>query len=421
MSRVLRHQVSLVLNVVLLVTVIVLLLGKSDRAPGPSVPEANLGNEMSPRKMTDETLAFSKEPTSPKSPQYPDTASVSEQRRWIIDQLRAAGVPSKVLARIALADIEAHWEARFWEETRRGADNDKMSAMQLEFDMSKDAEMRAALGEEDFKLWDQENMLREANIGGIPLTVSEAEAIYDLKKKLQQRQWELELARLKKEMDEAEIDDAYAKAYSEFNQQMKALLGEQRYAKSQGIDHETAAAHFRQQLAKVNPTDSQFQELLEVHRQFNERLSELEKQFQNDPSSAVYAAQLKALNEARDREFQRVLGADAFDTLQKEQDASYLKMKKYAHTWGLDDNKIDYVFRTMKYYEKSVEDYIAQARVLEAQGQSVDWDAVNKNLQQFTEQIQQSLQNFLGQDRFDRMQRNYVFRFNQITSRGLFR
>jgi hypothetical protein len=54
-------------------------------------------------------------------------------------------------------------------------------------------------------------------------------------------------------------------------------------------------------------------------QQLNEQRSALDKQFQNDPSSADYPAQIKALDEARDREYQRVLGANVFDTLQKEQ------------------------------------------------------------------------------------------------------
>jgi hypothetical protein len=71
------------------------------------------------------------------------------------------------------------------------------------------------------------------------------------------------------------------------------------------------------------------------------------------------------------------------------------------------------VYGTIKYYEKSVQDYQAQARALESQGQSVDWDAAKKNLQQFAQQTQQSLQTYLGPDSFDKMQRNGVFQFNQ--------
>jgi hypothetical protein len=409
MSRELRHQASFALNIVLAATVVVLVLHKSKRAPAPSTPEVGPVSEVSRGKATEDAPTLTHQP---KLPRYTDIASASDRRRWLVDQLRAAGVPNKILAQVVLADLDEHWETRFWEECR-GTDVDKMAAMQLEHDMGKDAEMRAALGEEGFKLWDRENMLREANIGKIQLTASEADAIYDLKKKLQQRQWELEQARLKREMDDAEIDDASEKAYSEFNQQMKALLGDERHAKSQGLDDDTAAANLRQDLAKVNPSDSQFQELLKAQQQWNERRSDLDKQFQDRPSSAAYTDQLNALDEARDQEYQRVLGTNVFGTFQKEQDGGYSRMKKYESIWGLDDNKIDYVYGTMKFYERSVQDYQARARALEAQGQSVDWDAVNRNLQEFSAQTQQALQDYLGQDRFNKMQRNGVFQFNQ--------
>jgi hypothetical protein len=402
MSREFHHQASLVLNAVLAVTVVVLVLHKSERAPAPSA------RELSPGKLTKETPGFTNQP---KLLQYTDIASASDRRRWIIDQLRAAGVPNKVLARVALSDLEEGWQNRF-EECRGNADT--MAALQQEQEKDEEAEMSAALGEEGFKLWDQEKQLREANIGKIQLTASETDALYDLKKKLQQRQRDLEQARLKGEMDDAEINDANDKAYSEFNRQMKALLGDERYAKSQGLDAGTAAANLQQDLAKVNPSDSQFQDLLKAQQQLNESRSALDKQFQEDPSSAAYAEQIKALDEARDQEYQRVLGTNVFDTLQKEQNDGYSKMKKYETIWGLDDNKIDYVYGAIKYYEKSVQDYQAQARALEAQGQSVDWDAVNKNLQQFAEQTQQALQNYLGQDNFIKMQRNGVFQFNEV-------
>jgi hypothetical protein len=411
MSREFRYLAFLAVNVVMAVTVVVLVLRRSEHALAPSVLEASPGSETGPGNIKNERTVFTHEP---KAPQYTEAASASDRRRWIVDQLRAAGVPNRILARVVLADREEDFDRRTAEHL---GDGDRMAALQLEYDMAKDAEMRAALGEEGFKLWDQESTLREANTGKIQLTAAESDAIYDLKKKLQQRQWDLEQARLNREMDDAEINDASDKAYSELNQQMKALLGEERYAKSQGLDDGIAAANLRQNLAKVNPSDTQFQELLKAQKQWNERRSGLDKQFQDEPSAGVYAEQIKALNDARDQEYQRVLGTNVFDTLQKEQDGGYSKMKKYANIWGLDDNRIDYAYGTMKYYEKSVQDYEAQARALEARGQSVDWDAVNKNLKQFTEQTQQALQNYLGQDPFNKMQRNGVFQFNQSFGR----
>ena len=64
-----------------------------------------------------------------------------------------------------------------------------MAAVQLEMDMSKDAQMRAALGEAGFKQWDQGKKLWEAMSTKVDVTPAEADALYDLKKKLDQRQY----------------------------------------------------------------------------------------------------------------------------------------------------------------------------------------------------------------------------------------
>ena len=113
-----------------------------------------------------------------------------------------------------------------------------------------------------------------------------------------------------------------------------------------------------------------------------------------------------------------MLGTNAFDTLQKEQDGRYAKMKKYEDNWELDDNKVDYIYRSVRYYETAVEEYRSQVRAMEAKGEAVDWSVVNRNLQQFSEQTQQALQNYLGQERFNKMQRNGIFQFGQSSQRG---
>lgn len=408
MSR--TFQASLVLNVVLCGTLIVTVLHKSQPTLTPSTSQA------APEQATIETPVLA---SQPKLPQYADIAGPADRRRWLVDQLRAAGVPNNVVARVVQSDLEEQWQKRFEESAEKGeGDADSMAALQLEQDRGKDANMRAALGEEGYRQWDQANMLREADMGKLDLTTDETNAIYDLKKKLQQRQWDIAQAKLNGAMDDADANDASDKAYSEFSQQMKALLGDERYAKSQGMDESTAATNLMHDLAKVNPSDSQFQDLLKAEQDLNKKRAELEKKYQNDPSSPAYADQIKALEAARDQEYQRVLGTNVFDSFQKEQDIGYSKMKKCESIWGLDDDKVNYVYGSIKYYEKSMDDYQAQARALEAQGQNVDWDAVNRNLQQFAQQTQQALQTYLGQDSFDKIQRNGVFQFNQSTGRA---
>lgn len=396
------HKVSLALNIVLAISAAALVWHKSP----PETGAARVDSAPPP----DETRVV----RQPKSPRFTEGASPADQRRWLIDQLRAMGMPNKILARIAQADIDACWTKYAAGLTLKcHGDPDTMAALQLDIDKSMDADMRAALGEEGFKQWDHENMLREANQGKAQLTASETDAAYDLWKKMQQRELELKEAGVKGEMDQADISDAHDKAYAEFNQQLKSLLGDERYAKSQQTDDESAAAGLRQDFAKANPSDAQFQQLLQTQQQWNERRAELDKQFQDNQSSSDYAEQIKALDGARDTEYQSVLGTNVFSALQKEQDPGYTQMKKYEDIWGLDDNSIDSVYGTMKYYAKSVADYESQAHALEAQGQSVDWNALNKNLQLFAQQTQQSLQNYLGQDRFNRLRQNGVLQFSQ--------
>jgi hypothetical protein len=399
MSREFHQRVSLALNVILAVAAVALIFPRSEPAAMSAVEERPVGTVNAPPSSV-----------KPGLPQYPDAASPQDQRRWLVDQLRAMGVPNKVLARLVWADLDWKWNQRGGELSLKcHGDPDTMAANKLENAMSLDAEMRAALGEEGFKQWDHENMLREANQGKIELTPAETDSAYDLWKKVRQRELELRQAKIKGEMDEADSNDALEKEISEFNQQMKSLLGNERYAKSQQMDDGTSAASLRQNFAKANPSDSQFQELLKTQQQWNERRSELDKQFQDDQSSAAYLDKLKSLDDTREQEYRRVLGDAVFDTLQKEQDFGYNRMKKYADIWGLNDESIDSVYGAMKYYQKNVEDYRARARTLETEGQDVDWDAVNKNIQQFDQETQQALQNYLGKDRFAKMKQNGVF------------
>jgi hypothetical protein len=402
MSSEFRRQAPLALNIVLAGTVVALAVHKLTRSSAPSEvrPEAT-ANEVSQGEMSNEMPVSAERP---KLPRYGDFASATDRRRWLIDQLRAMGVSNDMLALVAREDFEVQWNGRF---KKCGGDRDKLAAVQLEMDLSKDTEMRAALGEAGFKQWDQGNMLWEAMNTKVDVTPAEADGLYGLKKKLQQRELELEQAKVNGTKDDADISDASDKAYSEYNQQMKMLLGDDRYAKSQQTDDAFAAGNLRYSLAKdgVNPTDSQFQELFQAQQQWNQSLSEL------DPYAPDYAARYQALNAARDQEYQQVLGSDAFGAYQEKQNPGYGQMKKYENLWGLDDGKIDYVYNAMKNYESSAQDYQAQINALQAQGQNAD--AVNQKLKQITDETGQAIQDYLGQYSFNKLQANRLFLFKQ--------
>jgi hypothetical protein len=393
-----RFRISLGINVALTAIVGAVLLSKSDssrdHAAMPPVAAAYPGS--APAATTRRKL-----------PAADATTAGPELRRELIDELRAKGVPENVLARFAYNDIEESWADRF--EACRG-DQNQLARVQLEHDMGLDDEMRRALGATAFKQWDQKNLVREAMLSSpMPLRPGEADAIYDLKKQLQRKQWELSLARQKGAMDDVAISKANDDAYNDFSRQMKTVLGEDRYAQAMRGDDGTAA--LKDNLAKVNATDTQFQQLLAAQQQLNERREALDRQFHDDPSSELYVQRMKTLNEEQNATYRRVLGDAVFDTLQKSQDGSYAKMKQFSGTWGLDDTKIDTIYGALKYYQKSVEDYQDQLHLQEANGQRADWTAVGKNVQQLTDQTRQSLQKYLGDELFNRMLQSGVFPF----------
>ncbi len=418
MSRPAPHQASLVLNVILAIVVALLAFRVTARLPGASASDVTAiapASEWSPA--TPVAAAGSVAQASPAGvvPRYDQIDSPADRRRAIIDRLRALGVPNEVLGRVARVDFEVEWDSRF--EAHWG-DMARMAAVQLEMNLSKDVEMRAALGEEDFKRWDQDYMLWEAMSTKVEVTGPEGEALYGYKKTLQQRMLELDKARLDGSMDEAEINDAINAAYEGFNERMRALLGDERYAKSQQIDEAFVADNFRHQLAKANPSDAQFKELFAVETQWNRARMEVETEFQNNTFSPDYVAKLRALDAARDEQFQRVLGAEAFQTLQKHQDPAYTQMKKFETLWGLDQEKIDYVYQAMKQYQKTVDDYQLHVLALQAEGRPIDSVAVQKNLQQSAEQTKRALQNYLGPERFERLQGNRVLRWATLAAQN---
>jgi hypothetical protein len=355
--------------------------------------------------------------SQPKTPSRPAPAkeiAASNWNQWI-DALRSAGVPNRVMARLVLADFDDRWQKHMddlQQKFQRGdIDQDALTAATQERETAQERELRAALGEDGFKQWDQENLLQTLNLKNVQISASETNALYELQKQMQRQCHELDVRRMKGEIDETDFNERQAQLQATFDLRLKALLGDDRFGAMQG-GMDDGSGELRRNLRKVSASDSQFESLLQAQRQWTDRRAQLDQQLQqNQTIGAAYEEKIQEIDAARDQEYQRVLGTNAFDTFQKEADDRYNTLKRYANAWGIDDANIDYVYRTIKYYEKSVQDYRAQARQLEQSGQTVDWNAVNNNLDQFSQQIEKALHDYLGGERFDKIKRNQVLPF----------
>lgn len=354
-------------------------------------------------------------PPVEEAPSFNVAAEPAEQRHWLVAQLRTLGVSNAELARVVQADLDAKWmEYAAGVTMKCKGDPDTMAALQLEIDKRTDSDMRAALGDEGFRQWDHANMLREANPGGVALSGAEIEASYTAWKNLQLRELQFKEARLSRTMDEADIEGAHTRAVAEYNEQLKGILGSERYANAQQANENVATANMRDYVAQAKPNEAQIHTLLAAQRQLDEQQAALEKRFQGDGSNPEYLKQMNSIKESRDNLYTNVLGPAAFDSIQKTQDPSYAQMKKNESLWGLDDGTIDAVYSALKYHDKVVRDYDSDSQIRASQGQAVDWDAVNSSIKSFSAQTEQSLRAYLGEEKYDRLKRNGVFRLNEV-------
>jgi hypothetical protein len=347
---------------------------------------------------------------------YGSVTNESDWREWI-NGLRNAGVPTRALARVAREGFEDRWQVRQKDAHARYMANelnsDDLAAVAMEHDWEQEKAIRAALGDEDFRKWDSENVLESLNAGSLQLTDHEANTLYELTKKHRRRLDELNWSKVKGQIDQETLDREVATVQAEHDGQLKALLGGQRFAAMRGMDTDTVAGELKRGLRAVDPSiDVPFETLLETQARWNTSRHEVSAQLQHLKSEALNMEQaLKRMEHLREQEFQRVLGTNVFDSPEKAQNASYQEMKRQAEAWGLDDSTVDYVYQMNRYYEKVVEDYERHANALQGQGQAVDWQQVHDKIREFAQQMDYTVRGRLGNEPFEKLKQNRVLSF----------
>jgi chromosome segregation ATPase len=223
----------------------------------------------------------------------------------------------------------------------------------------------------------------------------------------------LDAARLKGDIDQEEYGKACTAAQQGNDEKLKELFGIDRLAtmQSSASQPDNVLEHA---LHKLNASNDQISSVLKLEQNYAVQRTDLERQMQNNSGNpASLQEKLQALDASRDLQYQTVLGADASGSLQKEKDYRYQAMKQHADAWDLNDSQIDYVYQDIQSYQKKVDDYQRRARAMEVSGETVDWDAVNQILIQFSLQNKQTLEDYLGVDQFNKLQKNYLLPFSQ--------
>lgn len=326
-------------------------------------------------------------PTSAKAtPSRTVTAPVWQQS---LPQLRDAGVPHDVLAGLVIADFEIRWQKQLREFEHRyqagAVDDDERARFEARREDEQEQALRAALGDDGFRQWDKDFSLRDLDLVKLQLSSSETDALYQLRKDRALKDRMLAEALRNGAIDEASYNEQQAAAQQEYDQQFKLLLGDERYEDLQNLEEGMEGA-LRQKVKDLNPVhDSQLEVMVEAERKWNQQRAELDRRAKETPDQhKAYEEQAQALDAARDQEYKRVLDTNDFDQLQRSQDSRYQLLKRHANTWSLSETDIDYIYSSVQHYHEK-----------------------NPHARN---QIEQSLISYLGQERFDRLKNNDLFR-----------
>jgi hypothetical protein len=348
-------------------------------------------------------------------PEQPAGVSTSSVIGWV-QALRDGGISDKLIADVAAANFEEAWQ-KLAEENQKKFDRGEidqaaLTRSDLEHDSEKAKELRTVLGDEAFRRWDQTKVLADFERTGLQLSPDESAQVYQIRKDLDQKRLDLDLARHDGKTTDAESASQSEAMYAQYNHQLLQALGPDRYAQLQS-GAETGIGELKRNLHGISADDSQLTSLQTALQNWNSQRAELDLKIQEGTVTADdYEKQMKALDIQRDQKYQNVLGTNAFADFQRNQSEQYQTLQRIGPDIGFSEDDINSLYASVEEYQHSVNDYRDRAQKLEDEGQTVDWLAVEKALRDFSQQTENALRDKLG-DKFDKLKRSNVMPFER--------
>lgn len=352
-------------------------------------------------------VAATTAPTSPGlPPPAPAGTDLNARKLALLEEM---GLPRAVLVEVVLQDFHRRWDERSaaLEKRYRPKPVPRREYLELwrEREVEQSRELKALLGEDGYVAWDKQRTLASMNPGGIELSGDEAEQAYRLQKAFDEKHRELEIA-----MEEGIADPADAAALQElarqaFERDTEKLLGKERYDRMRGVTTPTADAAWK--FAALNPTAEQASAAALVEQNYRAQEAALTKRLgQNAGNPVALAAELRALNDARDNELRRLFGADNFDSLQRQNDPTFQTLQQYAVAWELHDHDVRSVYDSLQAFHGEAQRLRSAAALAEAAGQRVNWAEIDASIDAARQQTESGLQRLIGPDRLRRLRQN---------------
>ena len=256
-----------------------------------------------------------------------------------------------------------------------------------------------------YTAWDKAATLRKLNFEEVPMDPAEADKAYQLQKQLDDKLRMMQMAMEDGDADVADMGTLQLQAQDAYEKQLEKLLGTKRYNELKGYVSPVVEGHM--EYNELNPSDEQVAALKTVESDYTTRQSELQNKLRDKPEdAAAIAAQLQALNDAREEELRKTLGADAYAQLKRDHDDTYQELTQFAPAWKLKDSDIAPVYDQLKAYQDNVDRLRQAAQMTELAGQTVDSSAVKAAIEQQRKQTQAALEALIGSDRAARLAKN---------------
>jgi len=335
----------------------------------------------------------------------------AKPQSWI-EVLRNQNVPEKIIARLAMADFEDRWQNRqaaAQDAYNRGdIDSDALAATEREHDVEEERDLRVKLGEEAFRRWDQARLFEQFNLHNVSLTPGESDSLYELAAGLRQRLRDVEKDRQENQIDQATYNSLQAKAQSDFEGQLRTLLGDDRYSTLRGVN--PTVGDLRRSLRGVNLDNQQFATLVQAQEQWDTGRAQLEQQLVETGNTNLQQ-QIDALEAQHDQTFANILGTNGLASYEKQQDSRYLEMQKNAGRWGLDNASIDYVYDTIQTFEKADAEYQNKLRDLKGSGLDADSENLQRPWQNYENEMAEYVRTNLTQSQYQALTQNRILPF----------
>ena len=325
----------------------------------------------------------------------------------LVGKLRAAGVSEETLRAVVMAEVSRQWSER-WREVQRKIRRGELDP-RVQQDYSgqwqalNEAALRNYLGEEAVTRWKRQMIMQRLNLDENSLPAPQLDALIRAQEDFDRRNRELSTAFQAGEVDPVDYQETQSNRQKEYDQQMRAMLGE-RYDDVK-VSSDWQYGQLRRDLSDLNLSTAQLDALYRATKEFNERQAELQRP---RDGKSISGDQWRELQNAKEQQFQQVLGPQAYAEYQKLQDNRYKQMKQYAPAWQLTPGDINHVYDTLTNYKQAVEDYQKEARAMNQSGQPVDWQQVQEGVKDFTRETEQELRRYLGEERFNKLKRSGV-------------